>query len=66
MRLQVRIEHVWTGEVWVLEGTAKQVRAEVLLLFPWLRVSAPDDLEAVLEDLASQQAVIVEVRWVDG
>jgi hypothetical protein len=63
MRLRVRIENIYSGEVWLLEGAPRQVRAEVLLLFPWMRSENPadrDDLQALLEDLGSQQAFSVE------
>lgn len=51
-------------EVWLREGSPRQVEAAVLLLFPWLRSRDPadqGDLQVLLEDLASQQAFIVEV-----
>jgi hypothetical protein len=62
MKIRVHIEHLYSGETWVLDGTPRQVEAEVLLLFPWLRVGPRGDLDGLLEDLGSQQAFMVEIE----
>lgn len=60
-KITVRIEDLYSGETWVFAGTARQVEARLLLAFPWLRGGGRGDLEALLEDLGSQQAFMVEV-----
>ena len=60
MRLWGRIENIYSGEVWLLNGSPRQLRGQVALLFALLRSPTPEDLEAIL-DLGSQQSFTVEV-----
>lgn len=59
MEIRVEVESLYTGNVWTFTGTERAVEAALLLKFPFLRSSNPDDrgdLEGLLEHLNSQQA----------
>ena len=63
--MKVGISNVYTGRTWKLEGSTRQVEAQVLLLFPWLRGHNPrwrGNPLAMLRYLGAQQMLIVEIE----
>lgn len=57
--MTIVIENLYTGESWSVSGTARQVEASILMLFPWLRAAGlrdRGDLQSLLKHLGSQQA----------